>query len=494
MIPKLICALLIEDDLDDVLLLKASLAKAKMVQIKLGHAESLSSGLVQLAEQDYDVVLLDLNLPDSRGLETLTTITEAYPELPIVVLSGMSDDVITNAAVELGAQDYLVKSELGSSIMERVLRYAIERKQAESVLRISEAKHRALVDASPDGITLTDMEGKLVLCNQQTARLHGYDSPEAMKGMNVFELIAPEERQLAKQNNLKALEEGRITNIDYTLLRKDGSRFSAELNAALIRDAHGTPTAFIGITRDITAWKQAMEAEKQLIKLREEFIASVSHDLRTPLFSLSGYLDLLRNGKVTDPDVQMEFLTRASRDVDHLMDMVNELLDISRLENDRLVLNWEELDLGAVIMDVLLSFREKADGQRISLTSAPMDPSMIAEADPSRMRRVLVNLIDNAIKFSVAGGNVSVTGEKQNGNITINVIDQGFGIPAEDLSKVFDKFYQSRNTLKKNIHGIGLGLYISKQIVEAHGGSITVKSQLGEGSTFTITIPVKKRM
>ena len=494
MIPDLIRALLIEDDPDDVLLLKVSLAKTKLVQIKLGHADSLSSGLIQLAEQDYDVILLDLNLPDSRGLETLTTITEAYPKLPVVVLSGLSDDATTIAAVELGAQDYLVKGEIGSSILVRVLRYAIERKQAESVLRISEAKYRALVDASPDGITLTDLEGKLVLCNQQTARLHGYDSPEAMKGMNVIELIAPEERQWAMQNNLKTLEEGRVTNIDYTMLRKDGSRFSAELNAALIRDAHGTPTAFIGITRDITAWKQAMEAEKQLIKLKEEFIASVSHDLRTPLFSLSGYLDLLRNGKVTDTDVQKEFLTRASRDVDHLMDMVNELLDISRLENDRLVLNWEELDLGAVILDVLLSFREKADAQRISLISAPMEPSLIAEADPSRMRRVLINLVENAIKFSEAGGKISVTGEKQNGNITINVIDQGFGIPAEDLSKVFNKFYQSRNIRNKNIYGIGLGLYISKQIVESHGGSITVKSQLGEGSTFTMTIPVKKRM
>jgi len=249
---------LIEDDLDDVLLLKESLTTAKVVQIKLGHAASLSSGLIQLAEQDFDVILLDLNLPDSSGLETLTTIIKEFPELPVVVLSGLSDDATTIAAVELGAQDYLVKSEIGSSILVRVLRYAIERKQVESVLRISEAKYRALVDASPDGITLTDMEGKLLLCNQQTARLHGYDSPEAMQGINVFELIAPEERQLAVQNNLKTLEDGRVTNINYTLLRKDGGRFSAELNAALIRDAHGTPTAFIGITRDITAWIHAM--------------------------------------------------------------------------------------------------------------------------------------------------------------------------------------------------------------------------------------------
>jgi len=228
--------------------------------------------------------------------------------------------------------------------------------------------------------------------------------------------------------------------------------------------------------------------------LKEEFIASVSHDLRTPLFSLIGYLDLLRNGKVNEPDVQKEFLTRASKDVDRLLDMVNELLDISRLESDSLVLNWEELDLGAVILDVLQSFQEKANVRQISLTSILMESSMIVEADPLRMRRVLANLVENAIKFSEPGSKISISAEKMNGNITINVIDQGYGIPSEELSKVFDKFYQARTKIKKNTFGMGLGLYISKQIVEAHGGCIAVKSQLGAGSTFTITLPVKNRM
>jgi signal transduction histidine kinase len=278
------------------------------------------------------------------------------------------------------------------------------------------------------------------------------------------------------------------------MLRKDGSCFPAELSAALIRDSEGVPATFIGITRDITERMRAMEAEKQLIQLKEEFIASVSHDLRTPLFSLIGYLDLLRNGKVNDSEVQNEFLTRASMDVDRLMDMVNELLDVSRLESNRLVLNWEEVDLGALILEVLQSFREHANARRISLTSAPLDQTLIAEVDPLRMRRVLANLVENAIKFSDVDGDILVTGESRNGNITIHVIDHGCGIPTEDCSRVFDKFYQVSHTLTKNRFGTGLGLYISKQIVEAHGGSIAVKSQLGAGSTFTITIPVKERM
>jgi PAS domain S-box-containing protein len=487
-------ALLIEDDPDDVLLLKASLTKAKAIQIKLGHADRLSSGLIQLAEQDYDVILLDLNLPDSRGLETLTAIINEFPKIPVVVLSGLADDATTIAAVKQGAQDYLVKGEFSGLMLARVLRYAIERKQAEAVLRASEARYRALVDTSPDAITLTDLEGKLVLCNQQAARLLGFENSEAMHSINVFELVAPKERQLTAQNAQKTLEAGSVTNVEYTLLRKDGSRFPAELSAALIRDAEGAPAAFIIVMRDITERMRVMEAEKQLMQLKEEFIANVSHDLRTPLFSLMGYLELLRNGKVNDSDVQNDFLTRASKDVTRLMDMVNELLDFSLLESKHLVLNCEEVDLGAVILDVLQSFRLQADARRISMTSAPIDPSLIAEVDPSRMRRVLVNLVENAIRFSEAGSEVLVTGELINGNIIINVIDHGCGIPENDLPRLFNRFYQVSRVLKKNASGTGLGLYISKQIIEAHGGSIAGKSQLGAGSTFTVTIPVKKRM
>ncbi len=458
------------------------------------HTDQLSGGLIHLGLQTYDVILLDLNLPDSRGLETLNSIIQKVPKIPVVVLSGLADDATTIEAVRRGAQDYIVKGEINGPMLLRTLRYAIERKQVEAELRTSEVKYRTLVLTSPDGITLTDLEGKLVLCNQQTAHLHGYEYPEDMLGINVFELVAPDDRQLAAQNTQRTFDDGRVTNVKYNLLRKDGSQFPAEISAALLCDAEGAPSGFISITRDITERLRAMEAEKRLIKLKEDFIASVSHDLRTPLFSLNGYIDLLCKGKVNDPDVQKEFLIRASKDINRLLDMVNDLLDFSRLENEHLVLNFKEVDLGPVIFEVMQSFREQADARRISLVSAPMDPALIAEVDLSRMRRVLVNLVENAIKFSEAGGEVLVTGESMNGNITVNIIDQGCGIPTEDCSRVFEKYYQVNQTLNKNTSGIGLGLYISKQILEAHGGFISVKSQLGAGSTFTLTIPMKKRM
>ncbi|MFZ0533578.1 MAG: PAS domain S-box protein [Anaerolineales bacterium] len=486
-------ALLIEDDPDDILLLKESLAEIGAGKIKLDYTDRLSRGLIQLSGQNYDVILLDLNLPDSRGLDTLNTTIKRFPKMPVVVLSGLADDAITVEAVRRGAQDYLVKGDISGPLVLRVLRYAIERKQVEAVLRTSEARYRSLVETSPNGITLADLDGNVLLCNQQAARLHGYDNPEAMLGIHIFKLVASGDRHLARLNIQKTLHEGKVTNSEYTLLRKDGSQFPAELTTSLIRNNTGASTGFIGITRDITERKHAIEAEKRLAMLKEEFISNVSLELRTPLLSLMRYLEQLRNGKVVDSTMQNDFLSRASKDANRLLDLVNELSDFSQLESERLTLNLEKVDLVKVIIDVLQSFREQANARRISLTAAPMDPSLFADVDLSRMRRVLIKLVENAINFSDVDGKVFVTGKSMNDEIIINVIDEGCGISLEDCSKIFDKYYQS-NSLNKNVYGMGVGLNIAKQIVEAHGGTLTVSSQLGAGTTFTITIPMMKKM
>src|SRR4030043_2369933 len=151
-----------------------------------------------------------------------------FPKIPVVLLSGMADEAITIEAVRRGAQDYLIKGEISGPLVMRVMRYAIERKQIEAMLRASEARYRTLVETSPNGFFLADLEGKLILCNQQTARLHRYESPEAMIGMNVFKLIDPPDRQLAALNTQKTINEGRITGAEYTLLRNDGTSFTAE--------------------------------------------------------------------------------------------------------------------------------------------------------------------------------------------------------------------------------------------------------------------------
>ena len=410
--------------------------------------------------------------------------------MPVVVLSGLADDVTTLEAVRRGAQDYLVKGEISGPMLVRVLRYAIERKQAEAVLRESEARYRALFENTPNGITMTDLDGKLLLGNQQTASLFGYERPEDMVGINAFDLITKSDQQLAALNAQKTLNEGRVINAEYKLLRKDGSSFPAEISVVLQRDATGAPSGFIGIIRDTTERIRALDAEKRLIKLREEFIASVSNDLRNPLFSLMGYLDLLCNGKMKDGDLANEYLFRSTKDANRLLGMVNELLDFSISEDQDLALNYTKVDLVALGQDVVKAFHELADARRISLRFVPKDASLVADVDLSRIRRVLINLVENALKFSDMDDKVLVKLESSNNNAIFCVIDQGSGIPSEDYSRIFEKYYQVNHNSNKNTFGMGLGLYMAKQIVEAHGGTINVESKLNAGSKFTVTFPV----
>lgn len=482
-------ALMIEDDPDDILLLKDALADVGVGKIKLDSTDRLSRGLIQLSGQNYDVLLLDLNLPDSRGLDTLNTTVKSFPRLPVVVLSGLADDAITVEAVRRGAQDYLVKGEINGPLVLRVVRYAIERKQVEAVLRASETRYRTLVETSPNGITLADLEGKLLLCNQQAVRMHGFSSSDSMLGIDVFKLIAPQDRRLAALNTQKTINEGRVINAEYTLLRRDGSTFPGEISTALVRSTSGAPTGFISMTRDITERRKAIDAEMNLVKVEQDFIARVSQELRVPLISLMEYLDLVRSRRVNDVLVQEEFLSHAARDASRLLDMVEELTDFSLLEGEGLALACEPVDFGKLVSEVLSSLSEQAGRKRVELVVGPMEAGIVAEVDMGRIRRVISKLVENAIRSSDKGDKVLVTCKPLNGHVMINVVDEGPGMPLEESERIFDKYFlaeQSGDT------GVGLGLYISRQVVEAHGGTLSVSSQLRAGSTFTINIPVKK--
>lgn len=256
----------------------------------------------------------------------------------------------------------------------------------------------------------------------------------------------------------------------------------------------GTPTGFISITHDITERKKADEAEKQIVMLEKEFISSVSHELRTPLVSLMEYLNLLRNGKVHDSVSQNEVLAHASMDASRLLDMVDELLDFSLLEGERLTLNWKKVDFTKVIANVLDTLCEKANAKRVTLLAAPMVSPLVADMDPLRIRRVLVNLLNYAITSSDPDGKVLITCKLMNEAITINIIDEGTGISSEASSRIFDKYFQVSQTLDQDAPGKGLGLYTSKQIVEAHAGTLSVSSQEGAGTTYTLTIPINRKL
>ena len=235
--------------------------------------------------------------------------------------------------------------------------------------------------------------------------------------------------------------------------------------------------------------------ERELDQLKDEFIDRISHELRTPLFSIQGFVELILKGKVPDPQIQQEFLTRVAQQTDRLAALVNELLDLSRLEKGRLKLKREQVQVQEIVERVVRQLENMAHEKSIALTTqmdaCPTDRPPTVEADRRRVEQVLVNLVANALKFTPPGGRVLVRARVEEDELLLQVSDTGIGIPPQAMPHLFSKFYQVDGSATRRAGGAGLGLYISKLIVESHGGRIWAESELNRGSTFSFTLPLR---
>jgi signal transduction histidine kinase len=237
------------------------------------------------------------------------------------------------------------------------------------------------------------------------------------------------------------------------------------------------------------------EVEREFAQMKNELILAATSGLRTPIHTLQDLLEVLRTRKVDDQRLkeEEELFARSAIDAEHLSKMVDNLLNMTQLESGDLKLVKEEVDLSELIHEILRSIGHIAEHKGVALKHVLPRQPLIAIANWVQIRQVLTNLIDNAIKFSKPGGTVVVIGEiVVDGAVSISVSDQGVGIPKDELHRVFDKIYGVDGNVIKNAGGSsGLGLYISKKVIEAHGGSINVESKPGEGSTFYFSIPMR---
>jgi len=281
-----------------------------------------------------------------------------------------------------------------------------------------------------------------------------------------------------------------VNNAETVFVAKGGRLIQVEGNVNSIFK-EGKVVATRAIFRDITERKEAEEKLRKIDQMKSEFLSNVSHELRTPLQSISGFTKLILNGQVPDPTTQQEFLQIIDRETMHLGNLINSLLDISRLESGRFQINRRLMPIRDTIIDSLISFHTLAREKNISFSEEipPRLPEM--EVDDERMRQVVINLLSNAIKYSDPGGSITVKVEKHADELFFQISDRGIGMSQEAQNHLFERFYRAEDKLGRG--GTGLGLYITKQIIDAHGGHIWAESKLGEGSTFSFTLPLNSK-
>ena len=357
----------------------------------------------------------------------------------------------------------------------------------------SEARLAAIVAFSDDAIVSKDLNGRIMTWNAAAERLFGYTAAEAI-GQSITILI-PKDRLSEETEVISRIRQG-LTVEHYETVRqhKDGHSIDISLTVSPIRNGDGVVVGASKIARDITEQKRLRAISEEASRLKDEFLAVLSHELRTPPNTVLGYARLLRREEKRMRPAQREHALEAlERNADSLSRLVGDILDTSRVVTGKLRLALTETSVDEVIEQALDTIRPAADAKGVAIEEA-REPGLIVQADRDRLLQVLWNLLSNAIKFTPSGGRITVGVAARAGSVTLSVADTGIGIAEEDLTRVFQRFWQAHTGTSREYAGLGIGLALARHLVELHGGDIAARSEgPGRGSIFSVTLPAPIR-
>jgi len=421
---RMLTILLVEDNSADAELVRDALAKTSQPGCNVVCVARLSEAVKRLSEGGIDAILLDLELPDSNGTDTFVEICRAAPETSIIVLMLSDDPSLVTNLLQLGMQDYVIKTEIRPSTLAGMLVCSIEQKRAFIELQ---AKYDVL-----DKYFSAIREGKVDV-------IIGSDPESTM----------------FRVEDLKLYEENKR-------LAEELTRSNVEL--------------------------------KRLDEAKSEFLSTASHELRTPLTIIKEYVALLHDGIVGPiTSDQKECLGSALQNCNRLANLINDILDLQSLDSGRLRIRRKETDVVTLLNDCHRDFLPQLQMKDQQLELQVSENLPLVLCDPDKLTQVLVNLVGNAHKFTPEGGAITIRGyvpDTAAQHVTFQIEDNGIGISEEDQEHVFDKFTQLDRQPGPGAKGTGLGLAIAKNIVELHDGDISIESTVGEGTTFSFTIPV----
>lgn len=450
--------------------------------------------VIQSRTQEIDVILLDLMMPGMSGMEVLDHIRAIDPNLLVIVITGYATVESAVEAMKKGAYDFIPKP-FTPDQLRIVVRRALEKrtlqKEAEFLRRERErslrdiatekSKIKTIINCMGDGVLVCDSEGYIVLTNPAACRMLKL-SESCLVGNLISQVNLDPELSKTIEDSLKSVGLS-YTSVSQELSIGESREIFLRAHTAPVKDDQGETIGAVTVLQDISHLKE-------LDKMKSEFIAMVTHELRAPISAVEQQLSVILNRMAGDiSEKQEKLLLRAKERTKGLLALIKDLLDLSKIEAGRMVQYKEPLSLQEVIQKVIDLMKAEADHKKIDLQFPVPSQDPIVLADRTSMEGIFTNLISNAIKYTPEGGRVVVTLTEEGGFAKATVSDTGIGIKKEDLPRIFDKFYRVKSIETRQIVGTGLGLSIVKSIVDAHLGSISVESEEGGGTTFTVILP-----
>lgn len=543
--------LFIEDSEDDAELLLRELRRGGY-NVTFERVDTAAAMRAALAEKSWDIVISDFSMPQFNGLAALEILQQSTLDLPFIIISGSIGEATAVAMMKAGAHDYLMKDNLARLVpaVQRELNEAIvrrEKKQAEGerdgilireqkaraeaeaavraseeslrALQASETRYHTLIDAIPQMMWTLAPDGNVNYLNQRWFEYTGRAPEETLK-MGWLEAVHPDDYERLVETRTKHIKAGEGYEMEARFHRRDGTyRWHLVRTLPLRNESGGKENSvllWLGTATDIDELKRSEQARAELLdveqqarteaeaanRAKDEFLATLSHEMRTPLTPIMGWVRMLRDGML-DGDTAAHGLTVIDKNATSLLRLINDLLDMSAILSGKMNIEKLPIDLAEVLAEAIETVRPQAEQRGINIeadlcdnnnneaAAAQQEPVMVA-GDRTRLVQVFWNLLNNAVKFSPGKSRIKVTCRRSE-TARVEVEDEGQGIAPDFLSHIFERFRQADSSNTRVHGGMGIGLALVKSFVEAHGGTVRAISEgRTRGSKFTVELPLFK--
>ncbi|QCR22991.1 response regulator [Pontibacter sp. SGAir0037] len=497
---ELLRILIIDDDEVDRMSIRRSLRKTS-ISAEIFTAETASCSLELLRKESFDCIFLDFKLPDMDGLELLEQIREMGILAPVLVVTSHGDEQLAAKAIRQGASDYIPKSLLTPEGIYHSIKTAIrlhkveqDKRQAEEKLRTTQQQFEFVVSNTPINFWRINQDKIISFASGLGLELIGLPAEKVM-GLSIYDACARYPHLIEKFE--RAFKGERVESVTET----NGYFFKSQYLP--ISNEKQEIVSVIGFAFDVTEsilheqeLTKAKELAEESVRTKEQFIANISHEIRTPMNGIIGLASVLQKTALAED--QRKYLKAIQTSADTLMHIINDLLDFSKISAQKFTFEYIDFNLPQLFDEVtaLMDVRVKEKNNIFNVSLAPTVPPDLV-GDPVRLKQIIINLVGNASKFTQSGSiSLSASAESETENevvLKFKVEDTGIGIPQEKLQAIFESFNQGSNDTSRKYGGTGLGLTISKSLVELQGGNIAVWSQPNVGSAFTFTLPFKKK-
>ncbi|HZF64066.1 MAG TPA: ATP-binding protein [Chitinophagaceae bacterium] len=468
--------LIIDDDEDDFFITSEYLRQIEEYEPKIDWCYKFSEAVQHLQSHDYDIYFVDYRLGAKTGLDFLREAVKSGVEEPIVLLTGKGNREVDIEAMQMGATDYLIKTDLSIDKLERCLRYALERTAYLKALRANERKYRSIFELSKDAVFIADKNLVFRDINQATSELLGYEQQELLHH-SVYDFLFDEMQKKTLESTLST--EGEVNDLELEFLSKAGERKTCIFSLSAPGGASGN-IYYQGLIHDITNLRKAEKANLMVEKLGAtgRLVRTLAHEVRNPLNNINMSVEQLIHNPVTqESDLFLDIIQRNSK---RIGDLITELLDSARPTD----LVFEKCTLQSIVDESIADALDRITLQRINMQIRYCNEPCWIMANKEKLKIAFLNIIINAVEAMPAiDGELDVDIETANFVHKISIKDNGCGIPEENLSRLFEPYFTSKR------NGMGLGLAATLNILQSHKAHIDVSSTVGAGTTFVIAFP-----